>query len=71
MYLQRNTVNNNKARSDIREASGFVITTEPLGFVITKQVNDFILRVLKLASFTLNMQRKHYVSLCVIKQAPM
>ncbi len=34
-----------KARGDIREASGFVITTEPLGFVLTKQVNDFLLRV--------------------------
>ncbi len=30
---------------DIHEASGFVITMEPLGFVITKQVNDFLLRV--------------------------
>ncbi len=30
---------------DIREAIIFVITTEPLGFVLTKQVNDFLLRV--------------------------
>ncbi len=40
MYLQRNTVHSN-----IRKASGFVITTEPLGFVLTKQVNDLLLRV--------------------------
>ncbi len=33
------------AHSDIREASGFVVTTEPVGFVLTKQVNDFLLRV--------------------------
>ncbi len=32
--------------TDIREASSFVITTEPLGFVLTKQVNDFLMRVL-------------------------
>ncbi len=31
--------------SDIRKASGFVITTEPLGFVLTKEVNVFLLRV--------------------------
>ncbi len=30
---------------DIRKASGFVITTEPLGFVLTKEVNVFLLRV--------------------------
>ncbi len=30
---------------DLCEASGFVITTEHLGFVVTKQVNDFLLRV--------------------------
>ncbi len=34
-----------RVQSNIREASGFVITTEPLGFVLTKQVNDFLLRV--------------------------
>ena len=33
--------------SDTREASGFVITTEPLGFVLIKQVNDFLLRLCK------------------------
>ncbi len=30
---------------DIRKASGFVITLEPLGFVLTKRVGDFLLRV--------------------------
>ncbi len=30
---------------DIRKASGFVSTTEPLGFVLTKEVNVFLLRV--------------------------
>ena len=49
MYLQRNTVNNIKvssqAHSDDRKARGFVITTEPLGFVLRKEVNDSILRV--------------------------
>ncbi len=49
VYLQRNIVDNNKvnlgAHSDIRTASGFVITTEPLGFVLTKEVNVFLLRV--------------------------
>ena len=34
-----------QAHSDIRKLSGFVITTEPLGFVLTKQVNDLLLRV--------------------------
>ena len=34
-----------RTHSDVRETSGFVITTEPLGFVLTKQVNDFQLRV--------------------------
>ncbi len=34
-----------RAHSDIRKASGFVITTEPLGFVLTKEVNVFLLRV--------------------------
>ncbi len=34
-----------QAHSDICKASGFVITTEPLGFVLTKQVNVFLLRV--------------------------
>ncbi len=42
MYLSQLAL---RACSDIREASGFVITTEPLGFEITKQVNDFLLRV--------------------------
>ncbi len=46
VYLQRNIVDNNKAHSDIRTANGFVITTEPLGFVMTKEVNVFLLRVL-------------------------
>ncbi len=35
-----------RVHSDIRTASGFVITTEPLGFVLTKEVNVFLLRVL-------------------------
>ncbi len=35
------------AHSDIRTVSGFVITTEPLGFVLTKEVNVFLLRVWK------------------------
>ena len=41
MHLLRNTVNNNKVdswagmSSDICKASGFLITTEPLGFVMT------------------------------------
>ena len=34
-----------RAHSDIRAASGFVITTELLGFVLTKGVNVFLLRV--------------------------
>ena len=34
-----------RVHSDIRKASGFVITTEPLGFVLTKRVGDFLLRV--------------------------
>ncbi len=34
-----------RAHSDIRKASGFVITTEPLGFVLTKEFNVFLLRV--------------------------
>ncbi len=38
-----------QAHSDICEASGYVFTTEPLGFVLTKQVNDFLLRVYALA----------------------
>ncbi len=55
VYLQSNIVykaSANKiktlalqAHSDIRKASGFVITTEPLGFVLTKEVNVFLLRV--------------------------
>ena len=36
-----------RAHSDLRKASDFVITTEPLGVVLTKQVNDFLLRVMK------------------------
>ncbi len=40
-----NVVDNNKAHRDIRKASGFVITTEPLGFVQTEQVGGFLLRV--------------------------
>ena len=35
----------NKEHSDIRKVSNFVNTTEPLGFVMTEQVGDFILRV--------------------------
>ena len=31
--------------NDIHKASGFVITNEPLGFVLTKPVGDFLLRV--------------------------
>ena len=34
-----------RAHSDIRKASGFVVTMEPLGFVLTKGVNVFLLRV--------------------------
>ncbi len=34
-----------RAHSDLRKASGFAITTEPLGFVLAKQVNDILLRV--------------------------
>ncbi len=34
-----------QAHSDLRKASGFVIAMEPIGFVYTKQVNDFLLRV--------------------------
>ncbi len=34
-----------RADSDIRKASGFVITTEPPGFVLTKEVNVLLLRV--------------------------
>ena len=34
-----------RADSDIRKASDFVITTERLGFVLTKEVNVFLLRV--------------------------
>ncbi len=58
MYLQKNTVYRTppinaqlalQAHSDLRKASGFVITTEPLGFVLTKQVNDILLRVYLLA----------------------
>ncbi len=30
---------------EIHKAGGFVITTKPLGFVLTKQVHDFLLRV--------------------------
>ncbi len=36
-----------RAHSDIRKASGSVITTEPLGFVLTKEVNVFLLRVIQ------------------------
>ena len=42
MYLQRNIVYDN---SDLCKASGFVITTELVGFVSTKLVNDILLRV--------------------------
>ena len=58
MYLQRNTINNNKvssladmpscglrAQSDLRKVSGLVITMEPLGFVLTTQVDDLLLRL--------------------------
>ena len=31
---------------DLCKASGLVITMEPLGFVLTKQVDDFLMRVL-------------------------
>ncbi len=34
-----------RADSDIGKASGFIITTGPLGFVLTKQVSLFLLRV--------------------------
>ena len=34
-----------KEKCDLRRANGFVITTTPLGFFLTKQVNDFLLRV--------------------------
>ena len=30
---------------NIRKASGFVMTMEPLGFILTKGVGDFLLRV--------------------------
>ncbi len=30
---------------DLRKASVFVITTERLGFVLTKQAGDFLMRV--------------------------
>ncbi len=33
------------AHSDISKVGAFVITTEPLSFVLTKQVGDFLLRV--------------------------
>ncbi len=34
-----------RAHSELCKASDFVIRTEPVGFVLTKQVNDFLLRV--------------------------
>ena len=34
-----------KCSGDIRKASGFVITMEPIGFVVTKEVDVFLLRV--------------------------
>ncbi len=36
--------------------SDFVFTTEPLGFVLTKQVNDFLLRVQAVKGPVLNKQ---------------
>ncbi len=44
-----------RAHSDIHKASGFVITTEPLGFVMTKEVNVFLLRVLELYPQDINL----------------
>ena len=52
VYLQRNIHSDSKetwkvvflalrAHSDILKANGFVITTGPLGFVLTKEVNVF------------------------------
>ena len=38
---------------DLCKASGFVITMEPLGFALTKQVNGFLLRVWWSAFFSL------------------
>ena len=42
------------AHSDLRKASGFVITTEPLGFVQTKQVGDFLMRVYQFINWCIN-----------------
>ncbi len=48
VYLQRNihVIDNNKVTtSDICKTNDFVITTEPLGFVLPKPVGGFLLRV--------------------------
>ena len=34
-----------RGHSDLRKASCFVITMEPIGFVLTMQVGDFVMRV--------------------------
>ena len=59
VYLQSNTEHNGfsstssqlalRAHSDYCKASGFIITTESLGFGLTKQVNDSLLRVQELS----------------------
>ena len=36
----------NLGHSDLRKARDFVLTMEPLGFVLIKQVDDFLMRVL-------------------------
>ncbi len=55
-FVHRIEVGN--VQSDIRKASGFVITMEPFGFVLTKEVNVFLLRVCQASNIL--MSRIYY-----------